>query len=450
MLGLASGAILVPLNSTMLAVALPSVMTEFGVGAAAVASLVTLYLGAVALALPASGSLGDRFGHRRIFLIGVVGFALASAVAASAGTFEVLAGSRVLQAVTGALVSTTSVALLRDLAPADRRGSAFGLFDMLVSTSAALGPIIGGLLVAGFGWRAIFVVAVPVAAFAAVAVGVVVPPRDRRSSDGAAVRPRPVDLPGLLLLAAFLVSLLAGLGSLGDPGSAPPIALAAPVLLAIFVWFETRTDHPAVDPRLFARRSFSAAVVGVFGSTIILHATLVLVPLHIERVDGGGPEVSGLVLLGISAAGAIAAPLGGRWSDVVGRRWPVVVGSLLGAVALGALWLLTASLPALALGVALGVVGFGMGLAGAPRQAVAMETIEPERVGMAAGTYLTGRYVGGAVGATLAGAILGATVTAGGVATGFGVLALVGLAVTAVSFLLPGRVARGRTVEVAA
>ena len=104
MLGLASGAILVPLNSTMLAVALPSISQEFEVGPATVASLVTLYLGAVAIALPASGSLGDRFGHRRVFLIGVGGFALASALAASATSFEVLALSRVLQAATGALV----------------------------------------------------------------------------------------------------------------------------------------------------------------------------------------------------------------------------------------------------------------------------------------------------------------------------------------------------------
>jgi EmrB/QacA subfamily drug resistance transporter len=450
MLGLASGAILVPLNSTMLAVALPSVMTEFGVGAAEVASLVTLYLGAVAIALPASGSLGDRFGHRRIFLVGVIGFAVASGLAATAGSFEVLAGSRILQAVTGALVSTTSVALLRALAPDDRRGSAFGLFDMLVSISAALGPIIGGLLVAGFGWRAIFVVAVPVATFAAVAVGVVVPPTSARADAGGPVRPRPVDLPGLGLLAAFLVSVLAGIGSLGDPGSIPPIALAAPFLLAGFVWFETRVDHPAVDPRLFARRSFSAAVVGVLGSTIILHATLVLVPLLIERVVGAGPQISGLVLLGISAAGAISAPLGGRWSDVVGRRWPVLVGSLASAAALGVLWLATASIGVLTLGVVLGIIGFGMGLAGPPRQAVALETIEPERVGMAAGTYLTGRYIGGAVGATLAGAVLGAVVTAGGVATGFGLLTVVGLVVAAVSVLLPGRVPHGRTAEGAA
>ena len=170
-------------------------MGEFGVGAATVASLVTLYLGAVAIALPASGSLGDRFGHRRLFLVGVAAFALASALAATATSFEVLALARVFQAVSGAFVSTSSVALLRAMAPADRRGSAFGLFDMLVSTSAAVGPLIGGLLVAGLGWRSLFVVAVPVAIFAAVAVGAVVRPRPGGAAGDRASRRTPPHRP---------------------------------------------------------------------------------------------------------------------------------------------------------------------------------------------------------------------------------------------------------------
>ncbi|MBI3745049.1 MAG: MFS transporter [Chloroflexi bacterium] len=116
MLGVASGSILVPLNSTMLAVALPGIMDEFHLGPGPVASLVTLYLGAVAVALPASGSLGDRFGHRRLFLIGVLVFAAASALAAGAGTFELLQLARVLQAVSGAFVSTSSASLVREAA----------------------------------------------------------------------------------------------------------------------------------------------------------------------------------------------------------------------------------------------------------------------------------------------------------------------------------------------
>jgi EmrB/QacA subfamily drug resistance transporter len=445
MLGLASGAILVPLNSTMLAVALPSVMDEFGVGAATVASLVTLYLGAVAIALPASGSLGDRFGHRRLFLIGVAAFALASALAATATTFEVLALARVFQAVSGAFVSTSSVALLRAMSPADRRGSAFGLFDMLVSTSAAVGPLIGGLLVAGLGWRSLFVVAVPVAIFAAVAVGAVVRPRSvgppARATDRPVV-PRPIDLPGLGVLAAFLVSLLLGLRGLEGGGPGTVAILAAPVLLVVFVLIELRTEHPAVDPRLFASRSFAAAVVGVFGTTVILHATLVLVPLLIERIQGGDAQTSGFVLLGISALGAIAAPIGGRRSDVVGRRQPAVIGTVASVVGLAALWLVAPQSSTLVLGLLLALVGFGMGMAGSPRQTAALETIEPERVGMAAGTYLTGRYLGGALGATLAGAVLGGTVTPAGISTGFGILAVVAIGVAASSLFLPARRAR--------
>ena len=435
MLGLASGAILVPLNSTMLAVALPSVMAEFDVGAATVASLVTLYLGAVAIALPASGSLGDRFGHRRVFLAGVGAFALASALAATAVSFEILALSRVLQAATGALVSTSSVALLRAMAPPDRRGSAFGLFDMLVSTSAAIGPLVGGLLVGGLGWRSLFVVAVPVALLAAFAVGALARPQ----RVDAPATPRPIDLPGLGLLAAFLVALLLGLRGLETGGPEAVAVLAAPALLGAFVIVERRTDHPAVDPRLFASRSFTAAVIGVFGATVILHATLVLVPLLVERLQGGNAQTSGFVLLGISALGAIAAPIGGRVSDAVGRRRPAVLGMLASVAGLGALWLVAPEASALGLGLLLAIVGFGMGMSGSPRQTAALEMIEPERVGMAAGTYLTGRYIGGALGATLAGAVLGGTVTAAGVSTGFGILAAVAIGVTAASLFLPAR-----------
>ena len=439
MLGVASGAILVPLNSTMLAVALPSVATAFGVGPSDVASLVTLYLGAVAVTLPASGSIGDRFGHRRSFVAGVVGFAAASLVAAFAPSFLVLALSRVFQAASGSLVSTSSVALIRDLAPADRRGAAFGVFDLLVSASAALGPLIGGVIVGAFDWRAMFVLAVPIGLVAVASVGVRGRPPAAVSEPAAEpATPRPIDVPGLvtlgLVLIAFLVALRGG-------ETAPVAAVAALALLGVFLTLELRSRQPAVDPQLFRSRSFAAAVVGVLGATIVLHATLVIVPLLVERLDGGDPEASGLVLLGISALGGLAAPLGGRWSDRAGRRTPVVIGSVVMAVGLAVLWHVAGTAPLLVIGLLLAVVGLGMGFT-SPRQAAALETVGPDRVGMAAGTYYTGRYLGGVLGASLAGAVLGGRVTPGGVTLGFGVLAAVGLVVTVASFGLTGRIVR--------
>ena len=435
MLGLASGAILVPLNSTMLAVALPSIMSEFDVTAATVASLVTIYLGAVAIALPTGGSLGDRFGHRRTFLVGVVAFGLASALAAVATSFEILAVSRVLQAASGALVSTSSVSLLRITAPADRRGAVFGTFDMLVSVSAAAGPLVGGLIVGAFGWRAMFLLAVPVAAAAALLVAAL--PQMRRSQ--ARHAPRPIDVPGLALLAVTLIALLLGIRGLESGGAEGLALVAVPVLVVSFVALELRTEHPAVDPRLFASPAFAAASLGILGATVILHATFVLVPLLVEGLQGGDPLASGFALLGISALGAVAAPIGGRMSDVAGRRRPAVFGMVVAAIALAGLWAVAPGASALALSGLLAVVGFGMGLAGSPRQTAALETVEAARAGMAAGTYYTGRYIGGALGATLAGTVLGGAITAGAVSTGFALLAVVAVAVAAVSLLLPGR-----------
>jgi EmrB/QacA subfamily drug resistance transporter len=438
MLGVASGAVLVPLNSTMLAVALPSVMDEFSIGPETVSSLVTLYLGAVTVALPASGSLGDRFGQRRVFLVGVVAFALSSLLAAASPSFELLALARVFQAVSGALVSTASVALVRAMSPPDRRGAAFGTFDMLVSTSAAVGPFVGGVLVGAFGWRSLFVIAVPVALFAAVVVGLVVRP-DRVATDGRSPRARPIDIRGLVLLAALLIALLAAIRAAGDGGLGSVAAIAVLPLLFLFVRFELASDHPAVDPRLFTVRPFAAAVLGVLGATVILHGAFILVPLLVEELLHGDARTAGLVLLAISAVGAVAAPIGGRLSDRYGRRLPVVAGSLCLTAGLVLLWWFAADSSAAVIALLLGIVGLGLGLSGSPRQAAAMDAIPADRVGMAAGTYYTGRYLGGVLGASLAGAVLGATVTGAGVTLGFGLLAIVGVAVVIVSFGLPDR-----------
>ena len=443
MLGVASGAVLVPLNSTMLAVALPSIMDDFGIDAGTVSTLVTLYLGTVTIALLASGSLGDRYGQRPVFLVGVVAFAVSSLIAALAPTFAVLTLARVLQALSGALISTTSVALVRALAPPDRRGAAFGLFDMVVSISAAITPFVGGVLVGAFGWQSLFLLAVPFAIFAGVTVGFLAPPTATTEVEqGGPRRPAPIDVGGLVLLAGLMVSLLLAIRGIADRGPLLLAALAVPILLVAFVRYELSVERPAVDPRLFNSHGFSAAVLGVLGTTIVLHASFILVPLLVEELQGGTAEVAGLVLLGISGTWAIAAPFGGRLSDRLGRRRPVVAGSICLTAGLVGLWLVAATSTALVVGILLAVVGFGMGFAGSPRQAAAMDAIPADRVGMAAGTYYTGRYLGGVLGASLAGAVLGATVTAAAVTLGFGLLVLVGVAVVAVSFGLPDRVTR--------
>ena len=434
MLGLASGAILVPLNSTMLAVGLPGVMSEFGLGPSSVASLVTLYLGSVAIALPLSGALGDRFGHRPLFVAGVLGFGAASFVASIATSFGILELARVLQAACGALVSTTSTALVRESAPADRRGEAFGIFDLLVSTSAAVGPFIGGLLVGAFGWRSTFVLAIPVALLAVVLVGVVIRPAERHAP---ATRRR-LDVPGLVLLALVIVGLLVVLRS-GLGGVALPVALATLALAVVLVAVELRTDQPAIDIRLLGRPAFAGALVGVFGATIVLHGCFLIVPLLVEEVLGGSARSSGLVLLGIAGVSAVVAPYGGRLSDRRGRRALAVVGAVIVALGLAGLAIPIGTASEIAVGLLLGVVGLGLGLSGSARQAAAFDGVAADRIGMAVGTLYTGRYLGGVVGASLAGAVLGGTVSQAGVSLGFAILTVAALVVVAASFALPAK-----------
>ena len=437
--GLACGVILVPLNSTMLAVALPSLMREFDVNATAVATLVTLYLGAVVVALPASGALGDRYGHRRMFLIGITAFAGGSLLAVLAGQFVLLAAARVVQAAAGALVSTSAISLVRAAAPPHRRGATLGLFDMLIGSSAALGPFAGGLIVSVFDWRALFVLALPVAAIAGAIVGLFPPaPMAQRSGAGDEMwAPRPVDVPGLIILALVLSALLIALRGF-DTGVGAAALVLLPMLLVAFVLRERRTPHPAVDLGLFVRPAFAAAVVGVLGATVILHATFILVPLSVEAILQANPMTSGLVLLGISGLAAVAAPFGGRLSDRFGRRALAVSGAMLMAVGLGALATVSASLTVPTMAALLAVVGLGFGLSGSPRQAAALEAVEPNAVGMAAATYFTGRYLGGVLGALLAGMLLAGGVVAPSVGLGFAMLASIAFAIAAASIGLPG------------
>jgi MFS family permease len=253
----------------------------------------------------------------------------------------------------------------------------------------------------------------------------------------AATRRTSIDVAGLALLAAAIVAFLI---AVRGPGSDVGLvaALATLPLVALFVLVELRHERPAVDPRLLIHPPFAAAVAGVFGSTVILHGSFILVPLAIGQLLGQTAAVSGIALLGLAGVGAVVSPFGGRASDRRGRRLLVVAGSAISAVGLALLALPGAAASVVTIAALLAVVGLGNGLT-SPRQAAALETVEPARVGMAAGTYYTGRYLGGVVGASLAGAILGAEVTQAGVSTGFAVLAAVGVVVALVSLGLPGR-----------
>lgn len=388
---------LAPLNSTMIAVALPRLMEEFGADLATTGWLVTSYLIAMACLQPVAGKLGDRFGRRPLILAGLIYFALASLAAATATSLSWLLFFRVQQAIAGAIALPNGAALVREVVPAERRAARFGLVGAAVGLAAAAGPPLGGLLVEVAGWRAIFYVNL-VLVVPALLLGLrALPARPARLSNAA------FDLGGAMLLLAVLAG-TAGLltQSRHSEGAGLPV-LGAVLLVGLGLFFirhEWRHRDPVLQPRFFLNASFARANAAIALSNLAMYSTLLAVPILLAAQPGWGSASAGLVLTSMSATMVVCSPLGGRLSDRWGRRWPTVAGLVL--LTLGLLLLgLAGSGPVLPVLVGgLGVAGIGLGLSGAGMQSAAVEAVHRREAGVASGVFSTSRYLGSIVGSS--------------------------------------------------
>lgn len=390
-IAVALGGVLAPLNSTMLAVALPAIIADFATDIATAGWLMTGYLLAIAVIQPVAGKLGDRFGRRPFMLGGLAAFGLVSLGAALAPNLLVLIAMRTMQAVSGAIIFPNGAGLLRQLIPADRRARAFGTMGATLSLAAALGPPLGGLIVAFGGWRAIFLVNLPLVLAALLLAWREIPrhiPAERA--------PPEFDLAGAILLPLLLLALaLLVLEGRHAPSTMLLLTLAVTLagLAAAFLHREMNHPDPVFQPRFFARRGFAAATLGVAASNLGSYTVMLAVPILLARRGGWTSLETGLVLALISAPMVLCAALGGRLADRWGRRLPVLVGSLMLAASLAPL----AWDPALAGPIfyaCLLLSGAGLGLGAAGLQTSAVESVGPEHAGVAAGLFSTCRYIG--------------------------------------------------------
>ena len=401
----ALGTMLAPLNSTMIAVALPRIMADLGIGVGRAGVLVTAYLIAMAAVQPLGGKLGDRLGRRPLLLGGLALFAVASCGAALAPTYPLLLGFRVLQAVAGALALPNGVALVRQLVPPERRASRFGLIGATTGFAAAVGPPLGGLLVGLLGWRAIFSANLALIAPALLLGWRAIPVRERRPGG------QPFDLGGAVLLTLLLGS---GAGLLVASRRGLPswsLALGGAALLGLAAAFLRRELHhpdPIVPPRLYRHRAFAAASGAVALSNLAMYVTLLAIPQLLAGHAGWSDVKVGLVLTTLSAAMVLCAPLGGRIADRRGRRWPVVGGLTLLTVGLLPLALTAGELAAPVLLGSLGLAGVGLGLSSAGLQTSAVESVGLAETGAASGLFSTSRYLGSIVGSSVMAGLLGA------------------------------------------
>lgn len=395
---IAVGTTLAPLNSTMIAVALPDVQRSFQVSVTAAAWLVTLYLVSMAVGQPIGGRLGDLHGRRRVYLFGLMWFGAASAGCAFAPNLAVLIVFRTQQAIAGALSFPNGVAMVREGVPVERRGSAFGMIALATGLAAASGPPIGGVLVHAFGWASIFWVNVPVVALAILLGWKSLPTiAGKRQARGR------FDAIGSVLLAASLgaVILIPSMLKLHRTALALAVGLAGIAAAVAFVKWELGNGAPVVDLHLFRQPHFAAACASIGLSNLVMYTTLLALPLYLERVRGHDVQTAGLTLAALSAFAAMWGPIGGRWADRSGRWRPAVAGAvaLLAGAGLLAVAVKGASLAPVA--AALAVMGLGLGVSGAPVQLAAVESVPGAQTGSAAGVFSTSRYLGSVVGSSL-------------------------------------------------
>lgn len=407
------GGILAPLNSTMLAVALPELRRDFGVGHAEIAWLVSAYLIAMAVAQPLGGRLGDQLGRAQVFRVGLLLFLVLSLAAAAAPSYLLLILFRTGQALVGAAVIPNGFAMMRESVPINRLGRSGGVTGSAMSAAAAIGPILGAALLALWSWRLLFLMNVPIVLAALLALRLLdyrsAPTRDRLSLDWIGA----VAFAGVLALVTVLLNALRG-----DAGRVALIAavVAFPLFLLVFVRRQFSAETPIAEWRLFRIRSYAGATGYILLSNLVMYTTILAVPFFVEEVQGKSNLTTGSLLGAISIPVALLAPLGGRISDGIGRRPPVVAGSVLMVMGVTALLFgISRDVPYAFLAAMLALLGVGLGISVGPASAAAIESTPRELAGAASGTNSMMRYVGSIIGAGVLGSVLNTNAAAPGI-----------------------------------
>ncbi len=407
------GGVLAPLNSTMLAVALPDLRRDLDVGHAEIAWLVSAYLIAMAVAQPLGGRLGDQLGRAGVFRVGLLLFVALSLAAAASPGFVPLVIFRTGQALVGAAVIPNGFAMLRESVPLNRLGRSGGLTGAAMSAAAAVGPLLGALLLGIGSWRLLFLVNVPLVASALVALYFL----DYRS-ERARLRVS-LDWIGAGAFAAVLVLMTVLLNALRTSVDTIVLATAAvgfPVILLLFVRQQFTTATPMAEWRLFRIRSYAASTGYILLSNLVMYTTILAVPFFVEEIQGKGSFTTGTLLGAVSIPVALISPIGGRISDEIGRRPPVVLGSIFVLAGITALLFgISRDVPYLLLAGTLLLMGIGLGISVGPASAAAIESTPVDLAGTAAGTNSMMRYVGSIIGAGVLGSLLNTNESAPGI-----------------------------------
>jgi EmrB/QacA subfamily drug resistance transporter len=434
-------------DATIVTIAAPSIRNDLGGSTSALQWMLAGYTLAFAIGLITFGRLGDLVGRRRLFLIGAVGFTVASAICGLSTSPEMLIGSRVAQGLLGAVMIPQGFAIIKAVFPADEIGKAFAAFGPVMGLSAVAGPVLAGVLIDAnwfdAGWRMIFWINVPIGVLAVVGALRYMP---EVRTPGA----QRLDAVGVILVSlacALLIYPLVQGRELDWPAWSIAMMISSVPLFALFGWRERRSGNPVIDPSLFRSRGYVAGLGVITSFFLAMSGFMLVFNLFTQLGLHYSPLRAGLAMVPFSLGIAIGAPLsGGLLAPKLGRK-ALQLGILVMAVAMAGIWLTLRStgdtttvwdLAPMTL-----VAGIGAGMVFAPLFDIILASIDDQAAGSASGVLTAVQQFGGAIGVAVIGTIffellpkhlfLGAMKSSTLVAGGLFVLSL------AVTFLLPHR-----------
>ncbi|MFD7708166.1 MFS transporter [Streptomyces sp. NPDC059785] len=404
----AVGVMMVALDGTIVAIANPAIGDDLHASLSELQWITNAYFLALAVSLITAGKLGDRFGHRQTFLIGVVGFAASSGAIGLSGTIGLVVTFRVFQGLFGALLMPAALGLLRATFPAEKLNMAIGIWGMVIGASTAGGPILGGVLVEHVNWQSVFFINVPVGVLA-VLLGLWIL-LDHRAENA----PRSFDVLGIALLSAAMFCLVWALikapeWGWGD-GKTWTFILVSVVGFVLFALWETRVAEPLIPLAMFRSVALSAGVILMVLMAIAFMGGLFFVTFYLQNVHDLSPVDAGLHLLPLTGMMIVGSPLAGAMITKLGPRVPLAGGMILTAAAMFGMSTLDAGSGSGVMSLWFALLGLGL----APVMVGATEVIVGnaplELSGVAGGLQQAAMQIGGSLGTAVLGAVMASKV----------------------------------------
>jgi EmrB/QacA subfamily drug resistance transporter len=399
--GACAGLFLLMLDSTVVALALPVIHHDLGASSEALQWMMNGYLLTIAILVISAGRLGDMFGRKRAFLVGIVFFAAGSVVSATAANPELLIAGRVVQGVGAAPMLTLSLALICNVFPGRaEQASALGIWAAVSAVALAIGPLAGGALIE-VDWRAIFWINLPIAVVGFAIMALAAP---ESTDPGSGTR---IDWSGLGLLSAGLFAVVLALVEADAWGAGPALGVGFAGALALlgFAFVEPRVREPLVEFSLFRNGPYFGATAAAFALVGSYWAVMFFQPQYLQDARGHSAVESGLLILPITVPMIFISPFSGRLIGRFGARRLMTTGMVLGTLGMLVLTQIDTSSPYGTLLVGYLLFGIALGFVYAPMSTAAMAAMPAEKVGIAAGVLAMNRLVAGAVALAASGAV---------------------------------------------